>query len=175
MAAAAPMASHKFVRCSCELRCAIARATAPPKHLTEVMKPVMHAMRGLLALISPLPQDMGSSMDDISYMLPQNSRAARMTKELTSCKIIMCKVKGGTLWAARTEMFQRCAGAEAKYGGSLLDTRAMAEQCTAQAQLTSVLTSVLDQWPHWQTLRSGATRELQESVVGAVKRFVAPR
>lgn len=146
-------------------------------HLDQEMchfaMPVVHVMRGLLALCSPVPQLDTCSMDDVNYIYPKNKTTNAFQQDFPKLgRIIATRLHKDAGWCTRLDAYLQHTGAEHLHGPPLLSNlqaardlsnksvapEDMLEHHAAIVDLFTVTTPSLKTW-HAE-LRPGATKEL---------------
>jgi hypothetical protein len=158
-----------------------ASSAPPPEWAADVVwQPVVHIMRGIVAICCPTPGLHGASLKDVEYLIPEAKTSPMLNSISKVGRILLNHVKTDKLWTARKESYISVAGAEATHGRKVAKATCTAKEVVyngdglsaehLQQKKDGLLTMFVKEHPSWQTaLRPQATDQLQELVMKIVE------
>ena len=151
-----------------------------PEWLDSLISPVETVFRACFALLSPVPQHHGSSVDDVNFLIPPNARVGPVRDMGKHGKVLCSWTKKNVKWKEIHDRYLAVASSEIVFGPAIKDlekklnlcyiSSAFQENPGDDADCDNALKQYAENAPRWRpALRSGAMASLETEVYNVIK------
>ena len=151
--------------------------------LASTNKPQLESMvsvlRGLLALLSPVPGHLGSAIADVEFVYPATLRSPPIYSDVPRLgKLVAQTLRAKEVWATRADYYKKHQGAEVKHTTSFRDLYLLGDTVGAGVRAGTTSHTETDSYIHEfcsrvpqfkQSLRIGATAPLEQQAFLIIK------
>lgn len=144
-----------------------------PREMSKMVYPLVTLLRGLAAVLSPIPFDCGSSPQDVDFLKPLSKRSgdSENLDDLTcpTAKALSRRIKKTEFWCAAIDAYRAGVGEEETTGREFIGFVAVMEAAEGEEQFIKALSTWNEKAKRWgEVLRKGALAQISRSIL---KRF----
>lgn len=144
-----------------------------PHEMSKFVYPLVTLLRGLAAVLSPIPFDCGSSPKDVDFLKPLSKRfgGSENLDDLTcpTAKALSRRIKKTEFWCEAIDAYRAGVGEEETTGREFIGFVALVEAAEGEEQFIKALSTWNEKAQRWgEVLRKGALAQVSRLIL---KRF----